>query len=111
MCETAPENLNVILQSVRRWRLTQEQVFRLWRCAVKDDDKLVDAVIEKVYQDMIGFNPARAELVMQLIIDRDEAGETTFRGLLQDLAATGGPKAGQSRHHVATDAAPSFSTM
>ena len=45
MTETAPVNLNAILQSVRRSNLTKEQVFRLWRCAIKDDDELVDAMI------------------------------------------------------------------
>jgi hypothetical protein len=97
MTEIAPENVNVILQSVRQCRLTKEQVFRLWKCAVKDDDKLVDSVIEKLYEEMIAFDLARTESVMQLIIDRDEAAELTFRGLLQDIATSGLPKAGQSR--------------
>jgi hypothetical protein len=51
MTERTPQSLNVILQSVRECRLTKNQVFRLWKCAVKDDDKLVDAVIEKLYRD------------------------------------------------------------
>jgi hypothetical protein len=66
-------------------------------CAVKDDNKLVDAVIEKLYEEMIAFDHARAEAVMQLIIDRDEAAAPTFRGLLQDLASNNVPKNGQSR--------------
>ena len=42
MTERTPQGLNVMLQSVRECRLTKNQVFRLWKCAVKDDDKLVD---------------------------------------------------------------------
>ena len=91
-----------MLQSVRECRLTKNQVFRLWKCAVKDDDKLVDAVIEKLYEEMIAFDLARAETVMQLIIDRDEAAVPTFRGLLQDIATSDLPKTGQSRCHGAS---------
>jgi hypothetical protein len=97
MTEGKPQGLNVILQSVRECRLTKDQVFRLWKCAVKDDDKLVDAVIEKFYEEMVAFDLARAETVMQLIIDRDEAAASTFRGLLQELATSDLAKTGQSR--------------
>ena len=91
-----------MLQSVRECRLTKNQVFRLWKCAVKDDDKLVDAVIEKLYEEMIAFDLARAETVMQLIIDRDEAAVPTFRGLLQDIATSDLSKADPSRCHGAS---------
>ena len=47
----------------------------------------------------MAFDLARAETVMQLIIDRDEAAIPTFRGLLQDIATSGLPKTGQSRCH------------
>jgi hypothetical protein len=97
--KSTPQDLNVVFQSVRGCRLTKDQVFRLWKCAVKDDDKLVDAAIEKLYEEMIAFDHARAEAVMQLIIDRDEAAALTFRGLLQDLASNGLPKTGQSHCH------------
>ena len=80
----------------------KKQVFRLWKCAVKDDDKLVDAVIEKLYEEMIAFDLACAETVMQLIIDRDEAAVPTFRGLLQDISASNLPKTDQSRCHGAS---------
>ncbi len=116
MTERTPQNFNVILQRVRQYRLTKEQVFRLWKCAVKDDDKLLDAVIEKLYEEMIAFDLARAEFVMQLIIDRDEAAAPTFRALLLEIATSGLPKTGQSRGHgygapLAMSAAPSLSAM
>ena len=40
MTEIAAVNLNAIQRSFARPNLTKEQVFRLWRCAVMDDDKL-----------------------------------------------------------------------
>ena len=102
MTERTPQGLNVMLQSVRECRLTKNQVFRLWKCAVKDDNKLVDAVIEKLYEEMIAFDLARADTVMQLIIDRDEAAVPTFRDLLQDIAINDLPNTGQSRYQGAS---------
>ena len=85
MTEIGQKYLTAILESSRRSPLTQEHVYRLWRCAVKDDDKLIDTVIEKVYDEMIIFDPERADFVMQLIIDRDEIAGHIFRTLLQDI--------------------------
>ncbi len=85
MTEMGPEYLNAILKSIRRCPLTEEQVYRLWRCAIKDDEKLLDTLLEKVYDDMIAFDTERADTVMQLIIDRDEVAGLTFRTLLRDI--------------------------
>jgi hypothetical protein len=103
--ERTSQNFNVILRNTRQCRLTKEQVFRLWKCAVKDDDKLVDTAIEQLYEEMIAFDLARAETVIQLIIERHEAAAPTFRDLLQDIATSGLPKAGRS------DRTPSVSAM
>jgi hypothetical protein len=105
MSETEPNNFNVILRNVRRFQLTREQVFGLWKCAVKDDDKLVDAAIEKLYEEMVAFNQARAESVIRMIIDRDDAAETIFRGLLRDMTI-----GSQHGRHVPWSAAASSST-
>jgi hypothetical protein len=85
MTEIGQKYLTAILESSRRSPLTQEHVYRLWRCAVKDDEKLIDTVIEKVYDEMITFDPERADFVMQLMIDRDEVAGHRFRTLLQDM--------------------------
>jgi hypothetical protein len=61
------------LQSLQTGQLTKEQVCRLWKCAIKDDDRLVDALIQKIYDTMIAFDPKRAETVMGLIVERHEA--------------------------------------
>jgi hypothetical protein len=109
MTEIGPNNFNEILLNVRRFRLTKEQVFRLWKCAVKDNDKLVDAAIEKLYEEMIAFDPARAESVVQLTINRDDTAELTFRGMLRDMTIGCLSKVGQYRHHP-WGAAPTLST-
>ena len=43
--DIAPEELDAIHQRVRQTSLTKEQVFRLWKCAIKDDDNLIDEMI------------------------------------------------------------------
>jgi len=87
--ETATENANAVLQSFQRSRLTQEQVFRLWRCAIKDDDSLVDAMIQQIYENIVALDCKRAECVMELIVERDVAAACAFRSLLQDLRPVG----------------------
>ena len=72
-------------QSLQTGQLTNEHVYRLWKCAIKDDDRLVDALIQKIYDAMIVFDPKRAEAVMGLIVDRHEAAEPAFQDLLRDI--------------------------
>ena len=74
-----------VIQSLQTGRLTKEQVYRLWKCAIKDDDSLADGLIQKIYDTMIAFDPKRAETVMGLIVDRHEAAEPAFQDLLRDI--------------------------
>ena len=85
MTEITPVDLNVILQNLRRSNLTKEQVFRLWRCAIKDDDTLVDQVIQHAYEGMIAFDCRHAECVMALIVRRHTAAGCELRTLLADM--------------------------
>jgi hypothetical protein len=73
------------LQSLQTGQLTKDQVYRLWKCAIKDDDRLADALIQKIYDGMIAFDPKRAETVIRLIVDRHEAAEPAFQDLLRDI--------------------------
>jgi hypothetical protein len=65
--------------------LTDAQVFRLFKCAVKDDDTLVDVIIEKLFHTMKDFDANRANTTVELIVDRDVAARPRFRELLNDL--------------------------
>src|SRR5277367_6780288 len=87
--EIAPVDLNSVKQSVRRSSLTKEQVFRLWRCAIKDDVKLVDEVIQHAHEGMIAFDCGRAEYVMGLMIRRHMTAASELRALLEDMRAVG----------------------
>jgi hypothetical protein len=65
--------------------LTEAQVFRLFKCAVKDDDTLVDAIIERLYRTMKDFDANRARDTVELIVDRDTTAGSKFAALLNDL--------------------------
>ena len=55
------------------------------KCAVKDDDTLIDAIVEKLYGTMKGFDAERAKQAIELIVDRDTTAASKFRALLDDL--------------------------
>jgi hypothetical protein len=65
--------------------LSEAQVSRLFKCAVKDDDTLVDAIIERLYRTMKDFDASRANDTVELIVDRDATAGQRFRELLDDL--------------------------
>ena len=81
MTEVARKNL----QSPHRSFLTEEQTFRLWRSAIKDDDKLIDEMIQKVYEQIIAYDRTRSEAVMQLTVRRNAAAGWAFRALFEDM--------------------------
>ena len=85
MTVTASKDLHVVQQSVQQSGLTKEQVFRLWRCAIKDDDTLVDEMIEHVYEDIVSFDRNRAESAMELTVRREVTAGRAFRSLLKDM--------------------------
>jgi hypothetical protein len=68
-----------------RTGLDEPQVFRLFKCAVKDEDTLVDAIVERLYRKMQDFDAMRAENTVELIVDRDAAAGSNFKALLDDL--------------------------
>jgi len=80
-----------VLPSCPRPTLTKEQVFRLWRCAIKDDDKLVDEIIEQLYENIIAFDYKRADYVIQLIVRRSLTASCALRSLLKDMRTAGTP--------------------
>jgi hypothetical protein len=71
--------------------LTEEQVFRLLRCAIKDDDELVDQIIDQVYENIVAFDYKRAESVIELIVRRSVTAKWAFRALLKDMREVGAP--------------------
>ena len=65
--------------------LNEFHVVRLFKCAVKDDDTLFDAIVEKLYGTMKDFDAGRAKQTVDLIVDRDTTAGSNFKALLDDL--------------------------
>ncbi len=55
---------------------------------MKDDDRLVDAIVEKFYRTMKDFDPGRAKRTVASIVDRDTAAASKLRALLSMAAAS-----------------------
>jgi hypothetical protein len=106
-----PNDITGDFPSRPRPALTQEQVFRLLRCAIKDDEELVDEIIEQVYQNIVAFDYKRAECVIELIVRRSVTARWAFRSLLKDMrtvdapaaALLGRPYSGRNREPAAID--------
>jgi hypothetical protein len=59
--------------------------FRLFKCAVKDDETLIDAIVERLYGKMKEFDGRRADRTVGLIVDRDATGGATLRAFLDEV--------------------------
>jgi hypothetical protein len=69
----------------RRPALPPDAMFRLWRAAIKDDhEDVADEIIQKVFDDMMAFDRARAEEVVDLIVRRNSAARNAFGVLFKD---------------------------
>jgi len=62
--------------------LSSNAIFRLWRAAVKDDERLLDEAIAAVHDEMMSLDRARAEHVISLIIRRHRDAKRAFRAVL-----------------------------
>ena len=61
--------------------LTGDMLFRLWRAAVKDDDRLVEGMIRGMYEAVMAFDRERAEGAMDLTVRRSPIAGDVFRSL------------------------------
>jgi hypothetical protein len=65
-----------------RFGLAPDAIFRLWRSALKDDERLIDEAIAATYNRMNSIDPVRAEQVMSLIIRRHADAKNALKDLL-----------------------------
>jgi predicted acylesterase/phospholipase RssA len=93
MTEIVPSG-KAIRRGRRKFNLTNEHIFRLWRAAVKDDGKYVDLIIQKIYDEMMAFDPERSETVIEQMIRRHKMAEDAFRDVLEDMRGFG-----ETSHH------------
>jgi hypothetical protein len=66
-----------------RFGLAPDAIFRLWRSALKDDERLIDEAIAATYDRMNSIDPVRAEQVMSLIIRRHADAKNALKDLLR----------------------------
>jgi hypothetical protein len=76
---------NSAVHHPRSIALNEEQIFRLWSAAIKDDDKQLDGVIRRVYSDMIAYDRNRSEEVIYLTITRDTSARSALAEILNEV--------------------------
>ena len=65
--------------------LTHDAIYRLWKMAIKDDEKLLDEAVANLYADIVSFDRVRAECVISLMFRHRESRDA-FKALLNDLS-------------------------
>jgi hypothetical protein len=67
--------------------LNELQISRLFQCAVKDDETLIEAIVERLHRKMKEFDARRADHTVGLIVDRDATAGEKLRALLDEVLA------------------------
>jgi hypothetical protein len=65
--------------------LNELQISRLFKCAVKDDETLIDTIVERLYRKMKEFDGRQTDRTVGLIVDRDAMAGATLRAFLDDV--------------------------
>jgi hypothetical protein len=65
--------------------LNEHQISRLFKCAVKDDETLIDTIVERLYGRMKKFDGRRANQTVGLIVDRDAMAGATLGAFLDEV--------------------------
>ncbi len=80
---TDPIDIKVSLSS--RVGLSPNAIFRLWKAALRDDERLLDDAIAAVHDHMMLSDRVRAERVISLIIRRHRDAKGAFKAMLSTL--------------------------
>jgi hypothetical protein len=64
--------------------LTAEELFELFRAAIKDDDRIINSVIQTVYDDLLRYDSGRARGIMELLVRREPLARSAFQALLTE---------------------------
>jgi hypothetical protein len=83
----------------KRFGLGRDAIFRLWKAAIKDDERLLDEAIAETYERMVRVDPVRAEEVVSLTIRRHRDAKQAFRDLLARTKARLVPVAATAGSH------------
>jgi hypothetical protein len=69
----------------RNTGLNERQAFCLFSAAVKDDETLIDEIVESLYAEMKAFDRDRADDTIEIVVDRDPSAAARLRALLKDM--------------------------
>jgi hypothetical protein len=64
--------------------LPTEQLFKLFRAAIKDEGNTRDHEIQSTYEDIVSYDRERARSVMELIVRRHETAWNALNALLAE---------------------------
>jgi hypothetical protein len=64
--------------------LATEELFKLFRAAIKDDGDTGDPVIQSVYEDIVSYDHERARGVMELVVRRHPLARSALYALLAE---------------------------
>ena len=65
--------------------LNEIQISRLFKCAVKDDETLMDGIVERLYRTIKEADARRADRAVGLIVDRDATAGPMLMALLDEI--------------------------
>jgi hypothetical protein len=80
-----PQTEDGMTALIRNISLNEIQISRLFQCAVKDDEALVDAIVERLYRKMKEVDARRADHTVGLIVDRDATAGSMLMALLDEV--------------------------
>ena len=64
--------------------LSAEELFELFRAAIKDDDRIINSIIQTVCDDLMNYDAERARAVMELLVRREPLARSAFQALLTE---------------------------
>jgi hypothetical protein len=70
----------------KRTGLNEVQVVRLFKSAIKDDETLVDGIVDGLYRKMKMYDSGRAKETVELVVDRDVTALARLKALLAEMS-------------------------
>jgi len=77
--------------------LPMEDLFKLFRAAIKDDGDIGDLTIQSIYEDIVLYDHDRARGVMELVVRRDPLAPKALYALLAEARRLSEPRLGRRR--------------
>jgi len=80
--------------------LPAEDLFKLFRAAIKDDEDILDLMIKFTHEDIVSYDREGARIVMELVVQRDPLASSALYALLAEARDTQPSVAGSGPDRV-----------